>query len=138
MTHKFNLVNNVLTIHINGRGNAQEILHDLGICLDKETKPLTVILDLTLASTFDHNQKAMFYRALQHRNVKQVGIVNSNPGFTSNVQELIAAIQCLYAVQTATAEMDVLAKFGLAEAPVRPRKMAGLLSYLKKPIAEPG
>jgi hypothetical protein len=136
MTHNINLVDNILTIRINGRGNVQEILQELGPYFNNRTTPLTVVLDLTLANWFDQNTKAMFFRVLQHRNVANVGIASGNPALAADVKDLQTALGRVRPVKVANTEVDVLAHFGLADAPTQPRQLSGMLKFLKKPGSE--
>jgi hypothetical protein len=62
MNHQFSQFDNVLTIRLRGRGDAQELQQALAAHLGKQRAPLTVILDLTLSEGLDQNMKALFYR----------------------------------------------------------------------------
>lgn len=137
MSHKINLVDDVLTIRINGRGSTQEILQELGPYFNNRTTPLTVVLDLTLASTFDQSIKAMFFRVLQHRSVGKVGIANGNSALARDVTDLQTALSRVRPVQVANTEVDVLAHFGLVDPPTQPTKLSGMLKFLKKPGSDP-
>lgn len=131
MSHVMNLVDDVLTIRITGRAASQEVLQDLGKHLNGRHAPVTVILDLTMASQIDQNLKAALFRAFQHRAVDQIGIASGNPDMAVSVTDLETALQRVRKVQVGKTEMDVLAKFGLAEPPTQPRKLTGMLSFLK-------
>jgi len=131
MSHVMNLVDDVLTIRINGRAASSEMLQDLGKYLNERRAPLTIILDLTMASQIDQNLKAALFRAFQHRAVGQIGIASGNPDMTTNVTDLQTALQRVRKVQLGKTEIEVLAKFGLADPPTQPRKLTGMLSYLK-------
>ncbi len=132
MAHHINLNKDVLTIRITGQGNAQEIHQELLNYLAKQTNPLTVILDLTLATVFDRPMKAMLYRILQHGKIGRLGICSSNPAIAEDVNELLMALDRIRTVTTAANQIDLLEIFGLAEPSNQPRKLAGMLSYLKK------
>lgn len=132
MAHHINLNKDVLTIRITGQGNAQEIHQELLGYFSRQADPLTVLLDLTLATLFDRPLKAMFYRILQHGKIGRLGICSSNPAIAEDVNELLMALDRLRTVTTAANQIDLLVIFGLAEPSDQPRKLTGMLSYIKK------
>jgi hypothetical protein len=132
MAHHINLNKDVLTIRITGQGNAQEIHQELLRYFSNQADPLTVLLDLTLATVFDRALKAMFYRILQHGKIGRLGICSSNPAIAEDVNELLMALDRLRTVTTAANSIDLMVIFGLAEPSDQPRKLTGMLSYIRK------
>ncbi len=131
MAHQLSLYEGALRVRINGVGEAQSLYQDLQGFLDKLSEPVTVILDLTMASSFSRALQAMLYRVLQHRAVENVGICFSDEDLTADIRSMATALAAVRRVKVAHTEHELLAAYGLADPPTQPRKLSGMLSRLK-------
>lgn len=131
MAHQLSLYEGALRVRINGVGEAQPLYHDLQNFLDGLAEPVTVILDLTMATSFGRTLQAMLYRVLQHRAVENIGICFTDKDLTSDVRSMATALAAVRQVKVAHTEHELLAAYGLADPPTQPRKLSGMLSRLK-------
>ncbi len=131
MAHQLSLYEGALRVRINGAAEAQSLYHDLQGFLENQPEPVTVILDLTMASSLGRAVQAMLYRVLQHRAVENVGICFTDQELTADVRSMATALASVRRVKVAHTEHELLAAYGLADPPTQPRKLSGMLSRLK-------
>lgn len=131
MAHQLSLYEGALRVRINGAAEAQSLYHDLQGFLENQPEPVTVILDLTMASSLGRAIQAMLYRVLQHRAVENVGICFTDQELTADVRSMATALASVRRVKVAHTEHELLAAYGLADPPTQPRKLSGILSRLK-------
>ncbi len=131
MAHQLSLYEGALRVRINGAAEAQSLYHDLQSFLENQPEPVTVILDLTMASSLGRAVQAMLYRVLQHRAVENVGICFTDQELTADVRSMATALASVRRVKVAHTEHELLAAYGLADPPTQPRKLSGMLSRLK-------
>ncbi len=131
MSHQLSLYEGALRVRINGVGEAQPLYHDLQSFLEKQPEPVTVILDLTMASSFGRTLQAMLYRVLQHRAVENVGICFTDIDLTPDIRSMATALAAVRRVKVAHTEHELLAAYGLADPPTQPHKLNGMLARLK-------
>ena len=132
MTHQLSSYNNVLTVRLDGRINAQEVYQDVLANLGMQTAPITVILDMTLATQFDQQLKSLFYRVFQHHQVARVGVCGINGQVQHDVDDLLTVLRRVRNVMVSETEADLRVDMGLAAPLPQQRKMSGMLAYLKK------
>jgi hypothetical protein len=132
MSHQVSVYDGVLTVRLDGRVSAQEVIQDIRSNLDSQSKPVTVILDLTLAASFDQQLKSMLYRAFQHHNVACVGFCGLNPEVEKDVNDLLVVLRRVRTVSVGQTEADVRVELGLTAAQPQQKKLNGMLAYLKK------
>ncbi len=132
MPYQVSLCDDVLTIGLDGRCHPQELYFELRSALDKQAVPAVVIIDLTLAIGFDQQIKSMFHRILQHHNVSVVGICGVNAVLQKDVEEIVPVLRRVRRVVLAETNADLRTVLGLAPAAEPPKKLSGMLAYLKK------
>ncbi len=133
MPYQVSLYDDVLTVRFDGRCNAQDVYHDLRSALDKRAVPAIVVIDLTLATSFDQQLKSTLHRAMQHHNVRVVGICGLNATLRKDVDDLVPVLRRIRRVAIAETESDLHSQLGLAASIEQPKKLSGMLGYLKKP-----
>ncbi len=132
MPHQVAYYDNVLTVRLDGRCNAQEVHQDMRSNLDTQSAPVTAILDMTLATSFDQQLKSTFYRAFQHHYVAAVGICGVSDPVSQDINDLVSVLRRVRKVAVCETEADVRAELGLATGDVQQKKLSGMLAYLKK------
>ena len=132
MTHQLSSYSNVLTVRLNGRVNPQEVYQDVRTNLDAQATPVTVILDMTLATHFDQQLKSLFYRLFQHHKVARVGVCGINGQMKHDVDDLLVVLRRVRNVVVSETESDLRVDLGLVAPLPQHRKMTGMLAYLKK------
>jgi hypothetical protein len=132
MTHQLSSYSNVLTVRLDGRVNAQEVYQDILNTLAKQPVPITVILDMTLATQFDQQLKSLFYRVFQHHRVARVGVCGINGQVQHDVDDLLVVLRRVRTVTVSETEADLRVEMGLAAPLPQQRKLSGMLAYLKK------
>jgi len=132
MTHQLSSFSNVLTVRLHGRVNPQEIYQDILHHLDQQSAPVTVILDMTLATQFDQQLKSLFYRVFQHHRVARVGVCGINSQIEADVTDLLNVLRRVRNVTISETESDLRVDMGLSAPLPQQRKMSGMLAYLKK------
>ena len=132
MPHQVTYYDNVLTVRLDGRCNAQEVHQDMRNTLDSQSAPITTILDMTLATSFDQQLKSTFYRAFQHHYVAAVGICGVSGPLSKDVEDLVSVLHRVRKVAVCETEADVRAELGLGTGDVQQKKLSGMLAYLKK------
>lgn len=134
MPHLINVQRNVVTVRLTGQTDLPKFQTDMLSTLEKQPQPATLILDLVLADTFGQQIKALCFRLLQHRNVKEVGICATDTEISASAREMGQALSRVRTVKLARTEHDLLYAFGLAEEPTDARRPAGMLRFLKDGI----
>ncbi len=132
MPYQISLFDGVLTARLDGRCNPQDLYLEIRGVLDKQTTPIVMIIDMTLAIGFDQQLKSMLYRMLQHHYISMVGICGVNSMLTKDVDEVVPVLRRLRRVVIAETEADLRIGLGLAPTAEPPRKLTGMLAYLKK------
>ncbi|PJF36676.1 MAG: hypothetical protein CUN49_04240 [Candidatus Thermofonsia Clade 1 bacterium] len=130
MAHQLSLYEGALRVRISGVGEAQPLYHDLHNFLNNLPEPVTVIIDLTMASSFGRTLQAMLYRVLQHRAVENIGICFTDQDLAADVRSMATALASVRRVKVAHTEHELLAAYGLADPPTQPRRLSGMLSRL--------
>jgi len=134
MPHLINVQRNVVTVRLTGQTDLHKFQADLLSVLEKQLHPATLILDLVLADSFGQQIKALCFRLLQHRNVKEVGICATDADIAASAREMGQALSRVRPVKMARTEHDLLYAFGLAEEPTDARRPVGMLRFLKEGI----
>src|SRR5512133_2222214 len=116
MSYQVSLYEDVLTARLDGRCISQDLYLELRSALDKQTAPVIVIIDLTLAIGFDQQLKSMLYRVLQHHYVGMVGICGVNSMLAKDVDDVVPVLRRLRRVVVAETEADLRTELGLAVA----------------------
>ena len=137
MSHQVSVYDGVLTVRLDGRVNAQEVIQDIRTNLDSQTAPVIVIVDLTLAGSFDQQLKSMFYRIFQHHFVSVVGLCAVNSEVEKDVNDLLQVLRRVRKVIVSPTEADLRVELGLAAPQPPQKKLTGMLGYLKKGEAHP-
>ncbi len=132
MPYHVSLYDDVLTVRFDGRCNSQDAYLDLRSQLDKQSAPVIVVIDLTLATSFDQQLKSTLHRAMQHHNVKVVGICGFSAMLQKDVDDVIPVLRRIRRVVVAETEADLRSQLGLVAPIAQPKKLAGMLGYLKK------
>lgn len=132
MSHHISLLDDLLTLRLSERGDAQAIQAELRTILGRQQEPITIIVDLTNADVFDQALKASFFRVLQHSMIERVGICGLHARIGKDVRDMVEALQRVRAVDVKRTEHELLAEYGLSDPPTHPHRLAGLLSYLKR------
>lgn len=131
MPHQVSCYERVITIRLEGKVTALELVRDIRATLDEQEKTsfLTVLVDVTLADAFDSSIKSMLYRTFQHPRIKRIGICGVNSQIHKDVTDFANIMTRVRPVMIAATEADLRAEFGLL---ARPKKLEGMLAYLKK------
>jgi hypothetical protein len=132
MSHQVSAYEGVLTVRLDGRVNAQEVIQEIRANLDSQSAPVTVIVDLTLAASFDQQLKSMFYRIFQHHNVSCIGFCGVNPEVEKDVNDLLPVLRRVRTVAISQTEADLRVELGLTAPQPGQKKLSGMLGYLKK------
>lgn len=132
MSQQVSCFDGVITVGIDGRANAQELYQGMRASLDAQTKPTTIVLDLTLATGFDQQVKSIVYRVLQHHHVGAIGICGVNLELTRDINDLATVLRRNRQVTISETELDLRAALGLDAALPKTKKLTGLLNYVKK------
>ncbi len=132
MPYQVSLYDHVLTVRLDGRCHPQDLDLELRSVLEKQAAPVIVIIDLTLAIGLDQPLKSMFSRVLQHHYVSVVGICGVNAILRKDVEDMLPVLRRVRRVVLAETEADLRSELGLALSADQPKKLSGMLAYLKK------
>lgn len=131
MAHHVSVYNGVMIVRLDGRVNAPEVVQDIRTNLDHQSSPVIVIVDFTLASSFDQHLKSMFYRILQHHYVSVVGMCGINSELANDLNDFLPVLRRVRKVVVNITEADLRADLGLTVGQPQ-KKLGGMLTYLKK------
>jgi hypothetical protein len=132
MAHRLVLLNDSLTIRLDGKVDSQELAQELRTVLDNLHNITTVVLDFTHAAELDQNFKATMYRQLQHPKLARViGACGINPGVFKDAKELLLGLAHVRKVIVRDTEVDLRGVLNLTPLP-KGRGFTGMLSFVKK------
>ncbi len=131
MPHTIAQHEGVLTVRLDGKVNANELMQDLKAQLDTLKGSIVVIVDFALASEISQPVKATLYRMLQFGRVQKIGFCGVSQQRQADLNDLFTLLARVRPVAVAVTEPEVHQKLGLSQ-PVAERKLSGMLSYLRK------
>jgi hypothetical protein len=131
MSYQVSCYGGVLTIRLDGRVQASQLVQDIHEKIASQTTPVTVILDTTLSTCFDQVLKSMLYRTLQNHLITRIGVCGINERVKHDVMNFVLALSRVRSVSVKETEADLRADFGLSSP--QQKKLTGMLTYLKKP-----
>ena|SRR5579859_4340367 len=131
MPHTIAQHEGVLTVRLDGKINANELMQDLKAQLEALKGSMVVLVDFALASEISQPVKAALYRLLQYGRVLKIGFCGVSQQRQAELSDLFSLLARVRPIAVAMTEPEVRQKLGLAQ-PVGDRKLSGMLNYLRK------